>query len=208
MTNVLIVDDKKMSRDSIRGYLKNASDRYTVTAEISSAGKAELFCMQYPIDLIVMDVCTEGNEDGIEAAAVLKKHFPQTKIVVVTGMTTVDLIDRARKAKADSFWYKESGEKELLEVIDRTVNGESIYPDNTPVIQIGNMPSSEITPAEFKVLRLAAKGYTDGKIAEELGISVAAVRYHVTQLFEKTGYTSRVALIADLINKDFIIPGL
>ena len=53
-----------------------------------------------------------------------------------------------------------------------------------------------------------AEGSTDGAIAEKLCVSVAAVRYHVTQLLQKTGYENRVRLIADLINKDFIVPGL
>lgn len=208
MTNVLIVDDKKMSRDSIKGYLQSASDRYCLVAEISNAAKAELLCMSGHVDMVVMDVCTEDNEDGIDATAVLKRHFPKMKVVVVTGMTSSDLIERARKAGADSFWYKESDEKELLEVLDRTMNGERVYPDSTPVVKIGAMLSTEITPTELEVIRLLSRGYTDGKIAEEMHITIPAVRYHVTQLFEKTGYTNRVTLIADLINKDFIVPGL
>ena len=39
-------------------------------------------------------------------------------------------------------------------------------------------------------------------------MSLPAVRYHVTQLLQKTGYDNRVQLIADLINKDFVVPGL
>ena len=53
-----------------------------------------------------------------------------------------------------------------------------------------------------------ALGNTDTAIAEKLCVSVSAVRYHVTQLLQKTGYENRVRLIADLINKDFIVPGL
>lgn len=208
MVNVLIVDDKKMSRDSIKGYLRNASNRYNLVAEISNSAKAELFCMQYKIDLIIMDVCTEDNEDGIDATRKIKKAYPNVKVVIVTGMTAVDLIERAKKSGADSFWYKESDEKELIDVIDRTVNGERVYPDGAPLVKIGTMLSSEITPTELKVLRLIAKGFSDLKIAQELNVTISAVRYHVTNLFEKTGYTSRVTLVADLINKDFIVPGL
>ena len=196
-----------MSRDSITSYM-NGSDRYNLVVATPNAGMAEMLCMRYKIDLILMDVCTENNEDGIEAAASIKRGFPEIKIIIVTGMTTTDLIDRAREAGAESFWYKEAGSAELIEVMDRTVNGENVYPDNTPLVQIGNMPSTEITPGELDVLRLAVKGMTDAAIAQQLHISVSAVRYHITQLFEKTGYTNRVTLIADLINKDFIVPGL
>ena len=207
MIKVLLVEDRKMSRDSMIGYMKG-SDRYELAAQTPSAGMAEMLCMQNHIDLILMDVCTENNEDGIEATAAIKRHFPHIKVIIVTGMTTIDLIERARKAKADSFWYKEIEGDELLDVMDRTMNGEHIYPDRTPLVQIGNMSSAEISDRELEVLRLMAEGSTDGAIAKRLCVSVAAVRYHVNQLLQKTGYENRVKLIADLINKDFIVPGL
>lgn len=207
MIKVLLVEDRKMSRDSIIGYMKD-SDRYELAAQTASAGMAEMLCMQNHIDLVLMDVCTANNEDGIEATAVIKRHFPGIKVIIVTGMTTVDLLDRARAAKADSFWYKEIEGDELLDVMDRTMNGEHIYPDKTPIVQIGNMTSIEISDRELEVLRLMAEGNTDQVIAEKLYVSVSAVRYHITQLLQKTGYENRVRLIADLINKDFIVPGL
>ena len=195
MIKVLLVEDRKMSRDSIIGYMK------------ASAGMAEMFCMQCHIDLVLMDVCTANNEDGIEATAAIKRHFPNIKVIIVTGMTTIDLIDRARAAKADSFWYKEIEGDELLDVMDRTMTGEHIYPNETPIVQIGNM-TAEISEREFEVLRLMVEGNIDAVIAEKLCVSVPAVRYHITQLLQKTGYENRVKLIADLINKDFIVPGL
>jgi DNA-binding NarL/FixJ family response regulator len=207
MINVLLVEDKKMSQDSIIGYV-NASDRYRMAATITNAGMAEMTCLRTHVDLILMDFCTEFNEDGIAAAAVIKRHLPRIKIIIVTGMTTIDLIDRARRAGADSFWYKEAGDRELLAVMDKTMAGESVYPDKPMVVQIGCARSSEFTPSEIEIIQRIANGLTDAAIAEELHISVPAVRYHVTQLFEKTGYNSRVALMADLINKDFIIPKL
>ena len=70
------------------------------------------------------------------------------------------------------------------------------------------MTSAEISGRELAVLRLMAEGNTDAAIAEKLCVGVSAVRYHVTQLLQKTGYQNRVKLIADLINQDFIVPGL
>ena len=134
MIKVLLVEDRKMSRDSIIGYMKD-SDRYELAAQTASAGMAEMLCMQNHIDLVLMDVCTANNEDGIEATAVIKRYFPGIKVIIVTGMTTVDLLDRARAAKADSFWYKEIEGDELLDVMDRTMNGEHIYPDTPPLFR-------------------------------------------------------------------------
>ena len=207
MINVLLVEDTKMGRGCIAGYIK-ASDRYRLAAAITNAAMAEITCMRMPIDLVLMDYRTENNEDGISAAASIKRHMPQIRIIIITSMTSSDLLARARKAGADSFWYKETGDEELLTVMDRTIGGESVYPDTTPVIRIGNAASTEITPMQLKVLRLMVKGNSNPAIAEALGISVNDVKWHVKELFEKTGYSSRVALVGDVINQAFIIPGL
>ena len=45
MTRILLVEDRKMSRDSIIGYMK-ASDRYELAAQTAGAGMAEILCMQ------------------------------------------------------------------------------------------------------------------------------------------------------------------
>ncbi|MGM9605055.1 MAG: response regulator [Faecousia sp.] len=207
MIRVLLVEDTKMGRDCIAGYIRS-SGRYTLAAAITSAGMAEMTCMHTQVDLILMDYRTENNEDGISAAAAIKRHMPHIKIIIITSMTSSDLIDRARAAGADSFWYKEAGDEELLTVMDRTMNGASIYPDTTPVIRIGNAASTEVTPMQLEVLRLMVKGYSNPAIAEALHISVHDVKWHIKELFQKTGYTSRVALVADVINKEFIVPGL
>ncbi len=207
MINVLLVEDTKMGRDCISGYIKS-SDHYTLSAVITNAGMAEMTCMRMPIDLILMDYRTENNEDGISASAVIKRNMPKIKIIIITSMTSIDLIDRARSAGVDSFWYKEAGDEELLTVMDKTMAGESIYPDTTPVIQIGNAASTEVTPMQLEILRLMVKGYSNPAIAAELHISVNDVKWHIKELFEKTGYTNRVSLVGDVINKEFIVPGL
>ena len=207
MINVLLVEDTKIGRDCISGYLRG-SDRYCLAATITNAAMAETTCLHTPIDLILMDYCTENNEDGIAAAAVIKSRMPNIKVIIITSMASIDLIDRAREAGADSFWYKETGDEELLSVMDRTMKGESIYPDTTPVIQIGNAASTELRPMQLEVLRLMVEGYSNPAIAEKLHISVHDVKWHIQELFSKTGYSNRVALVGDVINKNFIVPGL
>ena len=94
----------------------------------------------------------------------------------------------------DSFWYKEVQEKPLLEILDRTMEGGSIYPDSAPELTLGNCRSVEITPKEMEVLRELTTGATDQEIAERLNVSVTTVRYHVKNLLSKTGFRSRTQL--------------
>lgn len=207
MINVLLVEDTKMGRDCITGYLRG-SDRYRLAASITNAAMAETTCLHTPIDLILMDYCTENDEDGIAAAAVIKRRMPHIKIIIITSMASIDLIDRAREAGADSFWYKETGDEELLAVMDRTMSGESIYPDTTPVISIGAAKSTDLSDMQLKILRLMVRGLSNPTIAKELYISVDDVKWHIKELYDKTGYNSRVTLVGAVIKKDFIVPGL
>lgn len=207
MINVLLVEDTKMGRDCVTGYLRG-SDRYVLSAAITNAAMAETTCLHTPIDLILMDYCTENDEDGIAAAAVIKRRMPHIKIIIITSMASTDLIDRARAAGADSFWYKETGDEELLAVMDRTMDGESIYPDTTPVIRIGTAKSTDLTPMQLSVLRLMVQGHSNPAIAKELHISVDDVKWHIKGLYDKTGYNSRITLVGAVIKKDFIVPSL
>ena len=217
MIHVLLVEDKNMSRETMGGYIKR-SGRYELTASITNAGMAEMACMRYAIDLILMDVCTDNNESGLAAAAVIKRHFPKIKIIVVTSMADSDFMRKAREAGAESFWFKETGEIGLLELMDRTMAGESVYPGKGPVVKIGRALSSEFTPDELTLMRLLVQGKSlsavareliiaEGTASAEMHISVDAVRWHIKELFSKTGYNNRVALACDVINKDLIVPG-
>ena len=206
MTQVLLVEDKRMSRDSMESYIKS-SGRYALSASITNAGMAEMACMRFSVDLILMDVCTDNNESGLAAAAVIKRHFPKIKIIVVTSMADSDFMRKAREAGAESFWFKEAGAMDLLELMDRTMAGESVYPESGPVVKIGCTLSSAFTPDEMTLLRFLVQGKRDSEISAEMHISVDAVRWHIKELFSKTGYNNRVALACDVINQDLIVPG-
>ena len=134
MTHVLIVEDQRMAQENMESIIKS-SEKYTLAGIISNAADAELFCMREAVDLVLMDVCTARDENGIDACAVLKMKFKQLKIIVVTSMAEHTFLERAREASADSFWYKDASHGELLSVMDRTMAGEHIFPDKTPEVK-------------------------------------------------------------------------
>ena len=152
MIHVLIVEDDPMARKLFEIILQE-SDRYIVTAAIESASLAEFYCMTSTVDLILMDVCTALRSSGLEAAAKIKKIYPKKKIIIVTSQPECDFVERARKSGVESFWYKDPSAEHLLDVMDRTMRGESVYPDKLPVLQIGLATSEEFTARELEVLR-------------------------------------------------------
>ena len=72
MTRVLIVEDQIMAQENMKSIIES-SEKYTLAGIIGNAADTELFCMREHVDLILMDVCTNYDENGIEACAAIKK---------------------------------------------------------------------------------------------------------------------------------------
>ena len=204
MTSVLIVEDQKMAQENMEAIIK-ASENYTLAGIIPNAADAELFCMRGGVDLILMDVCTARDESGIEACAVIKKKFPKIKVIIVTSMAEHTFIEKARAARADSFWYKDASHGELLSVMDKTMAGERIFPDKTPEVKLGLSTSYDLTSSELEVLRALMQSTSDEDAATMLGCSKANIRWHVGKILEKTGYRTRMELLIAVAQKNLII---
>ena len=83
MYNVLIVEDDPMARKLMEIFV-STSDQYHLVPSLDSAAMAELYCMTNRVDLILMDVCTAMDANGIETAEKLKKKYPETKIIITS----------------------------------------------------------------------------------------------------------------------------
>ena len=193
MYNVLIVEDDAMARKLLEIFV-STSDSYHLLPSLDSAAMAELYCMTNRVDLILMDVCTAMDMSGIEAASKLKKHYPQIKIIIMTSQPEYSYISQARKIGVESFWYKEPTAEALLKVMNRTMAGESIYPDAAPVTRLGAALSNDFTERELEVLRELVNGKTDAAIAETLCLSVTRVKQHIQHIREKTQFANRTEL--------------
>ena len=204
MINTIIVEDNKYIQQHFSNLIAD-DERFHLADVVSDAFEAEKLCYK-GIDLVLMDVCTAGNKDGIEAAAEIKAEFPDIKIIIVTSMVEVGYLKRAREAKADSFWYKDISPETLIDVIEKTMAGEHIFPDKTPSVKLGLADSSELTAKEIEVLRLVCDGLEYSEIAERMHISQRTVKFHISNILSKTGYANKTRLAIAVTNKNFIIP--
>ena len=193
---VLIVEDQDIPRELFEIYVR-ASERFEHLLSISNASAALAVCRNNQVDLVLMDVMTELEHSGLDAAEAIKRQFPHIKIIVVTSMPEYSWLSRARAIGVDSFWYKDGQKNSLLDVMERTMAGERIYPDETPLIRIGNATNHEFTERELDVLKELTTGDTNAEIAERLFISVATVKSHIQHLMEKTGFKTRTELVSE-----------
>ena len=176
MVNVMIVEDQKLVRSILESYIKK-EEGYELLSSIPGADRAADICDACRIDLILMDVQTERRENGLAAVEKIKASHPEIKIVVVTSLVDCEVLRRAREAGADSLWYKDTDEELLMEAVRRTMAGEHIF-----------------TNAEMKVLRCLVRGMSYGAIAGALGIEVTTVKYHVSNMLQKTNLENKLQL--------------
>ena len=159
---VMIVEDQTMPRELFELRIQ-ASEHFEVAISIDNAAVADIYCLRFPVDLIMMDVVTRDGESGLDAAARIKRAFPQIKIIIVTSMPECSYLSRAREIGVESFWYKEEHRESLLDVMERTMNGESVYPDASPELTLGLASSYDFTERELTVLReITERGYQSG----------------------------------------------
>ena len=193
MHKILLVEDDPMARQLLEIYIQK-TDRYALVDSLESALFAEAYCAGNMVDVVLMDVCTAMNASGLDAAESIKKHMPHIKVIIITSQPECSFIDRAKNIGVDSFWYKSATADEILDILDRTVRGEHIFPESTPELKLGDSSSSEFTDRELEVLRLVVAGETDAAIAEKLYMSVRTVKHHIQSMKDKTGFRNRTEL--------------
>lgn len=193
---VLIVEDQAIPRELFEIYV-HASPQFEHVLSIANASAALSVCRNNAVDLILMDVMTELGQSGLDAAEQIKREFPQIRIIIVTSMPEYSWLSRARRIGVDSFWYKDGHKESILDVMERTMAGEHIYPDETPLIRIGNTTNREFTERELEILKELTTGDTNAEIARRLCVSVATVKSHILHLMEKTGFRTRTELVSE-----------
>ena len=192
-TRVMIVEDQRLASAYLE-LIVGSCERYEVACTVDSAKFADIYVLRGGIDLVLMDVLMADGSDGLDAAARIKRAMPDIKVVVITSIPESSWLDRAREAGVESFWYKDAPETSIIEVMDRTMAGESVYPDSSPATRVGQASSADLTEREIEILRLLVDGLSNIQIGKRLYLSDATVKSHIQHLLEKTGCENRTQL--------------
>lgn len=207
MFNVIIVEDNIYMQNHFVNMISADGD-FNISATVRDAFDAEKLCESGNIDLVLMDVQTLYNHSGLAAGKRIRQLGTGTRIVVVTSLIDPDVLAKSKAGCADSLWYKDYGDRQLMDVIKRTLSGEQIFPDSSPDIELNDMHSAEISPRQIEILRRFVKGLTYDEIASELKISKNGVRWNLDRIVEKGGFNNKHELLAAVIENKLIVTTL
>ena len=158
MIRVLIVEDQKIMQKYFEYLIENNKEEFQHVQTIADAYEAIKICNRTRVDLVLMDVQTFHNHDGLKAGKEIKEAHPKIKVLIVTSLIDPEVLARAKSGSADSLWYKDHGDEEILDVIRRTLEGQRVFPDISPDVQLNWIQSDEISPRQLEMLRLYIKG--------------------------------------------------
>ena len=126
----------------------------------------------------------------------------------MTSLVDPDVLMKAKAGCADSLWYKDHGDSQILEVIERTINGERVFPDEAPDVELEKIFSNEVAPVQLEILRCYIRGMTYPEIGERFGITSDGARWHIRELVKKCGLSNKEERVAAVIASKWIVTTL
>ena len=196
MIRVLVVDDHAVVREGLRTFLE-LQDGIAVIGEAADGEEAVRQAEALKPDVIVMDLVMP-RLDGVGAMRELRRRLPSARVIVLTSFVEDERLLPAIQAGAAGYLLKNVAPPELARAVRAAHAGEAMI---DPVVAArlvdaiaqppGEPAAERLTAREQEVLALIARGYSNKRIALELGIAEKTVKTHVGHVLAKLGVSDR-----------------
>ena len=205
---ILLADDQALLRATFK-ILIDSTDDLRVVAEAADGAQAIEAAREHRPDVVVMDIRMPGT-DGLAATAAIcaDPELASTKVLILTTFEIDEYVAAAVRAGASGFLGKDVDAEDLLAGIRTVADGEALLsPAATralitrflaaPEPGAGAAPErlAELTAREREVMVLAAQGYSNSQIAEQLFVSPLTARTHVQRAMMKLNARDRAQLV-------------
>lgn len=201
---VLIVDDDALVRSALTLMLGGSPDLIVVGEVTDGADAVDAVRDTHP-DVVLMDV-RMPRMNGIDAVRALMGRPHPPKVVMLTTFDTDDHVLDALAAGADGFMVKDTPPVELVAAIRAVADGDTMLSPSVARTVVDHVRGTRVDPApsptarrldalterELEVAVAIGRGLSNAEIADELFMSVATVKAHVSRVLDKLGATNRV----------------
>ncbi len=193
---VLLVDDHAIVRDGLKMLLDlNASIQ--VCGEAGTLKDALEIIPKAKPELILLDFKLPDG-DGVSSCTMIKRLYPEVKIIILTAYSQNHLVLEAIRAGADGYLLKNIKYDVLCDTIKLVHQGSHILDPavSEGVIQSltkeGDSPGEEgLSPRELAIIELISAGKSNKEIGLLLAISDKTVRNYISTIFKKINVTNR-----------------
>ncbi len=195
LIRVLSVDDHEIMRGGIQ-YLLLAIDDIELVGEARSGEEAVELCDILQPDVVLMDM-RMPSMDGIQTTQLIRERYPDIQVLALTSFEEEQMIQQAMQAGAIGYLQKGISVDELVDAIRAAQAGRpTLSPVAFKALIQGNesqpqQPDFELTARELQVLEMLVYGLSNTEIAEQLVITVATVKYHISNILKKLGAANR-----------------
>jgi two-component system, NarL family, response regulator LiaR len=205
---VLIVDDHAVVREGLRSFLE-LQEGIAVVGEAGDGAEAIALAEQLRPDVVLMDLVMP-KVDGVEAMRRLRERVPAARVIVLTSFLDDDRLLPAIRAGAAGYLLKNAQPQELARAIRTANDGEALIDPAVAARLVEALASGkqddrydELTPREREVLELIGRGFSNKRIAQELGAAEKTVKNHVSHVLAKLGVADRTqaALYASRVER-------
>jgi two-component system, NarL family, response regulator LiaR len=193
---VLVVDDHAVVREGLRTFLA-LQDGIDVVGEAADGEEAVRQAEALRPDVVLMDLVMP-RLDGVGAMRELRRRLPSTRVIVLTSFAEDERLLPAIQAGAAGYLLKNVAPTELARAVRAAHAGEALLDPLVAARLVeaiaqppGEPAPDRLTAREYEVLALIARGFSNKRIARELGIAEKTVKTHVGHVLAKLGVADR-----------------
>ena len=202
MIKVVIIDDHVVVRAGLR-YIIEADPELEFAGEFGGGVGAVEFVAEKNPDVVLRDV-RMPDRGGIDVLKDLLAADPKRKVVMLTTSDVEEDVFRAIEDGAFGYVMKDSEISVISAAIKSAMAGEVFMTDDVRKIYETRKGSKGLSAREAEVLKLAAKGGSNGAIAKEIGLSENSVKMFLKRAFFKLGASNRAEAVQLAIRRGLI----
>ncbi len=206
--HIVLADDHKLVAEALQAYLTKLQPDIVVSRAEDYHGAREYLAQKNNIDMVILDLNMPGM-NGLEGLSLMRAEYPDTPVVLLSGLASNEQIREAMERGASGFIPKNLSGKAMLGALDLVLAGEHYVPSAILMERHGGAsnaseagsPLNALTDRESQVLTLLIRGYSNKKIAQDLGLKEITAAFHLKGVFKKLGVSNRTEAVVSAIRQ-------